>query len=185
MNPSLSIHISSNIAAKLAALKSIPAKVQTAMVKTMDEQNQYAVGDTQRRWMSRRGPNTLGVVTNRLRSSVRATPATAQGTTITSAIGSNVVYAGVHEFGFLGVVQVRPHPRKKMSRGGSRLTLDKDGHIVRRNRRRKVLGTGQVKGHARRMNIPARAPIRHGIEGRSTRYGQALSAAIKQVLTNP
>jgi phage gpG-like protein len=93
------------------------------------------------------------------------------GTTITSSIGSNVEYAGVHEFGFNEVVDVKGHLRRfagkdqfaKVFEGG------------RLKRKRTVKGYVDVSGHQRRMNMPARMPIRRGIEDRAANYSAALS----------
>lgn len=59
-------------------------------------------------------------------------------------IGTNVKYAGVHQFGFSGSVSVRSHTRKVKSRD------------VREKKKIIATGIGFVRSHTRRMNIPAR-----------------------------
>jgi len=80
----------------LAAAKNFPV---AQLARAIDRENQFTVGYIQRNKLSLRGPTTLGVVTNRLRSSIRASKARWSGTEIESSIGSNLVYAGIHEFG--------------------------------------------------------------------------------------
>jgi len=84
------------------------------VAKELGKQAQLAVGHIVGRHLSgpRGGAHTLGVVTSRLRSSVRATTPVVNGTRIECSIGTNVSYAGVHEFGFNGTVSVRAHQRR-------------------------------------------------------------------------
>ena len=145
----------------LAGLRAFPEKMAAALVAEMDRQNEFTVGHIQKNRMTRRGPETLGVVTNRLRSSVRPTKAVLQGGEIQSAIGSNVVYMGIHEFGG----QTKPH--KIFPKKGRALAFMRGGKSV-------VVKSVNHPG----SKIPARAPIRRGIEDRAENYSRALSAAI-------
>ena len=65
-------------------------------------------------------------------------------------IGTNVKYAGVHQFGFSGSVSVRSHTRKVKSRD----VFWRD--IFTRKKKLIAKGIGFVRSHTRRMNIPAR-----------------------------
>src|SRR4051812_17109033 len=100
------IKIEDNAAAILAQVKAFPEAMAQSIARALDEQNELTVGHIQETKLSKRGPTTLGVIHNRLRLSVHRALAVVKGNTIDSAIGSNVVYAGVHEFGFDGEVQV-------------------------------------------------------------------------------
>lgn len=92
------------------------------------------------------------------------------GAVVASSIGSNVAYAGVHEFGFAGVVGVRGHTRRQRSRDVT----------TGRGRRAQVLASGiaRVRPHRRQMNMPARAPISTSIDERARNYTTSISAAI-------
>lgn len=96
--------------------------------KALEEQMWYTVGHIQAKYMSfpKDGPpmpNGLRVQSNRLRGSQRQASGINQrgmgnerpvvnGTRIYTSIGSNVRYAGVHEYGFDGTVTVPPHTRR-------------------------------------------------------------------------
>jgi phage gpG-like protein len=160
----ITISISSNAAAVLQKVRSFPAKMAQAVAKALDRRNELTVGQIQATKLSRKGPTTLGVVTNRLRSSVR--PALAQvasDTRIVSAIGSNVKYAGAHEYGFTGSVPVKAHTRKVTQVFGREL---------------KSPITAAVKAHPMKMNVAARAPISTGITEQAPKYSADISRAI-------
>lgn len=181
----LAINFPNNVAPLLRQFEQLPPTILRAVAGAIDEQNEYTVGHIVATKLSRRGPQTLGVITNRLRSSVRPSKATIEGEVITSAIGSNVVYAGPHEFGFKGTVQVRAHSRTiiRTGKGGYAANLISfdwaTGRIVRGKKVKIVSSTTQqVKAHSRKMNIPARAPIRRGIQERAAAYAEPIAAAI-------
>lgn len=113
----------------------------------------------------------LGVRTARLWQSVWQAPAKISGNTITASIGTNVKYAGAHEYGFTGVVQVKAHKRRiiahdRYEKRGRGWTKTQSG----------IRGT--VRAHSMRMHIPARAPFRRGIEDRIPNLQRALSGAV-------
>jgi hypothetical protein len=105
------ITLSPQAKAIIANMRNQP-KAMAAGCKAMDFQNQLTIGHIQRNYLSSRGPNTLGVVTNRLRSSIHASAARAVNASIQSGVGSNVVYAASHELGFDGMVSVKSFARK-------------------------------------------------------------------------
>lgn len=153
-----------------------PMRVLEVVRQVMDEQNQFTVGHIQRKYMSfpKQGPSTLEglrVQTNRLRASLRAAAAQIAGTAVVSGIGSNVKYAGVHETGFQGEVQVPAHDRRRPTTGKK----SKSGEPA-------ATGPIQVKAHTRTVNLPARRYISRGIEDRLPLYGKRLSEAIIQTL---
>lgn len=169
--------------ALLRAAPAWPARLMRDVAAAIDLENELTVGHIQAQRMSRRGPETLGVVTNRLRLSLRPSKAEIREDSVDSSIGSNVGYMGPHEFGFQGLVTVRAHERRVFaSRGGgerTRYSMGEDGRIVARKtgRARRVSGVVQVRSHAREMNIPSRAPIRRGIADRARNYRDALTRA--------
>lgn len=160
----ISIKITSDAQALLGKLREFPAEMAKGVAGALDRQNALTVGYVSARKLSQRGPTTLGVVTNRLRASVRATPAqVVDSSHIVSAIGSNVKYAAVHEYGIDQQVQVRAH---------SRALTQVFGRPLRDPR------TVQVRAHSMHMRFPARAPFRTSAEERQQNYGQAISSAI-------
>jgi len=164
--------------------------VQRQLLRTIDMQNQLTIGFIQKEKLSKRGPDTLGVVTNRLRSSIRATKAELRSDGgIYSMIGSNVVYAGIHEFGFQGDVKVRAHTRRVdqfISEANSTAVFDPaSGKISKRKRKPKTTTVEiQVRAHSRKVNMPARHYIRRSIEQRVKDYTVAIGATIDRIL-NP
>ncbi len=177
------IKIDTNAEAIMARLRAAPPRMVAAIASALDLQNQLSVGIIDRERLSQRGPTTLGVVTNRLRGSIRASKAVANGTAITSAIGSNVVYAAVHEYGIDAMVTVREHTRKNPHAGkpGSAavVTLDRKGHIIRRAARPPAPATVTIRAHQMHMKLPARAYIRGVLEQRAPQYSLAISDAIR------
>jgi phage gpG-like protein len=170
-----------------AALDLLPrlkddAGLGRAIARTMDYQNQITVARIQTGHLS--GPtsdSSLSVRTNRLRGSVRASKALPTATGVVSSIGSNVVYAGIHEFG--GVIKRTVKP------GAVKLRTDKNGQLLRHGKNGKLatFAGGQHKrfktvkyagGKTYEIVIPARAPFGHGIADRADDYGAAVSSAI-------
>jgi phage gpG-like protein len=152
----------------------------------MDFQNQLTVAQIQAQHLS--GPTTdssLSVRTNRLRGSVNASKAIILGTGVASTIGSNVVYAPIHEFGGViqrtvkaGSVKLRTNKRGEILRGG------KNGQLaIFAGRHHKLFK--EVKfagGKSYTITIPARAPFGHGIADRQPEYTAAFEAVTKDFL---
>jgi hypothetical protein len=183
MSEPLVIRIESNAAEVVKRLGQFPPAMQAAIGATLNRENELTVGDIQASKLSHRGPRTLGVVTNRLRSSLRAAKAVVTAQDVDSSIGTNVSYAGAHEFGFQGTVPVRAHIRLVHTRqtvGGYKFLDPKTGKIRTKKNRKVAVATGYstVRAHTRRMDIPERAFIRSTLAERAPRYGQALSTAI-------
>jgi phage gpG-like protein len=149
-----------------------PMTVLRPVAAALDRQNELSIGYIVRNKLSRRGPTTLGVRTGLLRRSLRRSKATIHGRGVRSAIGTNVAYAGVHEFGFDGNVTVRAHTRRIRSRDVQRRSgNDKRGGLA-------ASGVAFIRSHSRHMSIPARAPIQTGIRERIADYSKAISKAI-------
>ena len=195
MSDSIQIQLAPAAVALLRSSDTWPAQVLQALRKSTDLQNELTVGHIQATRLSGKGPfpvdeGRLGVVTNRLRSSLRPAAATVNGTQIESSLGSNVRYAGAHEFGFEGSVTVRAHTRTNpradlvsfRGQQGRRDALA-GAFLTASGRIRKGVvpvasAVVSVRQHTAQRSVPARAPIRHGIEDRAADYGRAYSAAI-------
>jgi hypothetical protein len=145
----------------------------------MDRENELTVAHIQQARATGQGPfpvteNRLGVRTGRYRRSIRRSPARVIQGAVVSSIGSNLAYAGVHEFGFRGPVNVKPHTRQVASRN-VRGTVDGKRKLVAK-------GLAFVRGHSRQVDVPARAPITTGIQDRAAAYSAAASEAVIDTL---
>jgi hypothetical protein len=119
-------------------------------------------------------------VSGLLRESVSASPAVVQDTKVRSSIGSNVVYAAIHEFGGL---QYRATKEKKV-----RLHVDARGALVRQLKHsnlavfaradHKRVKESSVTVDAHYWEVSERAPFRAGIQETLPTYKQLISAAI-------
>ncbi len=186
----ISIQLTSNAEQIVRQLGQFPAASLRGIARAMDLENELTVGHIQAAKLSQRGPLTLGVVTNRLRSSIRPSAAVVEVNAVSSSIGSNVAYAAAHEFGFDGQVQVRSftrkNPRGNLFSAAATVSL-KDGRISRAKAKVKqtAAGISIVRAHQRHMKLPERAFIRTGIEERAKAYGVSISAAIEGAWKNP
>lgn len=145
------ITISDQLRASLQALK--PVVMLRAVAKGMERGTLVIAGKIQKERLTGKGPfpipqNRLGVVTGRLRQSVRTTKPQINGDQVTTSIGSNVSYAALHEFGFSGLVKVKAHP----------VTIEKAF-----GRKLKAPVTFTRKAHERSVTIAERKPFRTGI----------------------
>lgn len=139
------------------------ARFLGAVAKAMDLQNQLTIGYIQRNKLTAANPPYLNVRTGRLRGSVNASRATVRGSRVEAAVGTNVVYAGVHEFGFVGTVQV-----KQFQRITPLSKFDPS----------KSSGVQTVRAHARRVNFKARRMFEHGVEETAQDYADKISDAL-------
>lgn len=166
----ISIQLTDNAAALLKDVQELPQRVSAAICAALDYQNELTIGEIQANQLSARGPETLGVVTGRLRQSIRRTNATATAGGVTSSIGTNVVYAAIHEYGYDDSEGVHSYIRRVKSRDlrgkvdGKRQTLAK--------------GVAYVRAHERRMHMPERSFIRRTIELNAPNYTARISNAV-------
>jgi phage gpG-like protein len=181
----LKIELTESAKKIVAGLQTLPDQIVSAIALGMDKANQFAIGAIQKDHLTGQGPfppeeHKLGIRTSRLRGSVNATPATVSGTTVTSSIGSNVIYAAIHEFG--GRVH---HPARQVK---TRLRTDARGNLLRQlghpklaifartsHKRAKEVIT---RGKEYDVDMPERAPFRTGIEESDHSYKREISAAI-------
>jgi hypothetical protein len=175
-------------ALKIIADLGSPEWMLRAIATVMDRENQLTIGNIQKAHLTGKGPfppeeHRLGVRTNRLRSSVTASGAAIVGERVESAIGSNVKYAAVHEFGRTIHHQARA--------GSVRLRTDAKGNLLGQRSNGK-LAVFAKKGHKRAVTrtyqagaydveMPERAPFRTGIEERLPAMGRAISEGVVEV----
>ena len=140
-------------------------KVEIALNRGM----QRALGTAMRKYLSGPRPQKLGVVTRRLRDSITARVVRSEES-VRGQLGTNVPYAGYHELGFHGSVNVSAHTRtvKELYQGRTldsrRPIRDRDGNVIgykesrtTASRRNGTLGiTQQVRAHTRRIDYAGR-----------------------------
>ena len=168
-----------------------PGRALSAVAKALDQANELAKANIENKHLTGQGPfpvseHKLGTVSNRLRKSMWASPALVQGNKVTSAIGSNVVYAAIHEFG--GTIQ------RKARAGTVRLRTDKDGNLIRQsgNPHLAIFARGShkrvkevaYKAEAYEIEMPERSPVRTGIAEMQPTYQKLISAAVIKALKN-
>jgi hypothetical protein len=198
----IALELSSDAHNVLDRFDRLPSAMLRMMVAGLDEANQTALGHIVRTKLSQRGPETLGVDTNRLRGSSRAGKTTIQGTALHSNLGTNVPYAAVHEFGYEGQVNVPGFWRRAPQ--GDRFSLGTDlmrtvitrpmakklGAFGKRGRLKQRFtkvssGRAFVRPHTRQLKFPERAMFRTGIAESKGVYETALSGAILKAWQNP
>lgn len=176
---SLTIKLTSNAREAMKKLEDFPNRLSQAVVAEMNRLNQEVIGEITAKRLTGKGPfpvdeHRLGVVTARLRKSLNASNAQATQNRVESRIGSNVVYAGVHEFGFDGTVFVNSHERKPHKRLKEIITTK----LGKQRRKFTKIGGSIVTGHGREVHMPARAPIKTGLDDYEPKYGEGISRAI-------
>lgn len=185
MIPALEIQLSERAVALMRRFEDLHG-LMAALAREIDLQTQLTAAHIVEKRLTGAGPfpvsdHRLGVRTNLLRNSVRASSATVSGDTITSGIGTNVKYAGTHEFGLT--------IRHKARTGTVRLRTDRKGILIRqkdgklavfaRNTHKQAKAV-QYQGKAYEITYPERAPFRFGIRDRADAMGNGVSrAAIK------
>ena len=187
----IAVELTSDARDVLDRFNALPNAMLRTMATALDLENQLTVGHIVSTKLSQRGPKTLGVVTNRLRGSSRASKTEIKGSELRGGIGTNVPYAGVHEYGYKGTVQIPAHRRR--SPQGDRFTVGTalvsrrlatalgafgKGGRPRKNVKQVSSGLSYVKAHSRKVDFPERAMFRTGISERTAHYGTALSRAI-------
>jgi phage gpG-like protein len=108
-----------------------------------------------KKWAKRKNPDkrnrkknrAILIKSGRLRNSIHVKSSSLHDVVISTP----VKYAAVHNFGFRGVQYIRPHHRKVNGR-----VLQSNIKTRRTSTRKVQVGRVQVKGHARRVNIPQR-----------------------------
>jgi phage gpG-like protein len=147
----------------LQQLRQFPQRTLNAVATAMDRENELTVAFIIERKLShpKGGPpapdDGLRVGDSRLRNSIRHTKARVLVSSVESSIGSNVEYAGIHEFGG----QTRPH-------------------IIRAKNGKALMFAGIFRKSVKHpgSKFKERAFIRRSIEARKENYAAAFGKAI-------
>jgi hypothetical protein len=198
MSDQLSITFDARSQETIRYMQAMPQEMLKAIARGMDKGLALALGKITRERFTGKGPfpvgdRKLGVRSNRLRSSLRwnvtgqpgqpgsGEPSKINGQTVTGSMGSNVEYAGVHEYGFTGEVQVRSFrrqvsPTQFVKKG---LGVLKGTKKLGKEAFKLALGMEGVRAHRRRMNVPERAPLRTGLADHGGTITQQISTALQ------
>lgn len=188
MNPlTIEIVLTPETRALMKRMENLPFILRKGIAAGMDKAGALMVSDIQAKRLSGKGPypvdeGRLGQVTRRLRTSVRFTRAQIAGDLVHQTMGTNVSYAGVHEFGFNGQVHVPGFTRRQRSR--DRVAVENTTTKTGKPKKRKVVvasGIAFVKAHTRWMQIPARAPFGHGVADNTPTYTREIGTAVREV----
>jgi hypothetical protein len=168
------IELTPQARAVIVKLQKFPQNVGQAIKRGMDSAgltSQREISDTR---FSGLGPRPFPVAEHKLRQishhlkeslfwrAARVETA-GQVVSVTGAmVSEGVKYFPIHEYGFAGVVTVKP--------------------FFRKNRKSQKKPVSQVKGHTRRMNIPARAPMHTGIEEHKILFQQKIQQELETML---
>ena len=173
--------LKSNARRILGQFRNFPDKMRDEIVRALDRENRLTIIHVARSRLSfprRSTPGMAGlrVITGNLRRGLLQglIPARQIGTSIVGSISNNVRYAGVHEFGFSGSVNVPAHLRHVESKS-QYVRMYAAGRM---RRVRTVTGLTMVRAHSMQMNMPARAPVTHGLIERRSMYTATISGAI-------
>lgn len=166
-----------NYEIKVEGLKELIDKLGKATAQETIEEPFYQGVLNMQAWIQKNRlsgprPTYLGVVTNRLRSSIMVSRSIKKDS-LEFRIGTNVKYAPIHEFGFAGYQHVSSHIRKSFEK-------------VRLFGKSKKVRTGDifVRAFDRGLIMPARPFLRPGIQNQDnvnfivTKLNKAITGAL-------
>lgn len=192
----VSIKITPPKDSRLATITDPAKKLFAPMVKAFHQGALEVMGVAVKTRFTGKGPfpvaeRRLGVRSNLLRKSLRATAVQVQPNTGQAAIsmGSNVSYFAPHEFGLRGKIQVAAHTRKTVAdRRNSRGRITrKSASSLKAAKARGRANYANVRAHSRRVNIPARRPLGTQLESIQTRatFYRKFKAVLSRFLSRP
>ena len=172
----IQIALTTNATEIVRRLKVMPERMLAALKSAADDRNLATVGYIQGSLLT---GQVLRVRTNRLRSSIRTVQAYISGNAVMSGIGTNVVYAGIHEFG--GTIRRTTKPgavRLRTDAGGQLLRGTTGGAIFAKASHKRARSVSYSGGHDYTITMPERSYIRRGIRENAEKYTRAFSNAI-------
>jgi phage gpG-like protein len=182
-HPPVTIEIDARTRVYIAQAAQWPENMMRGIARGMQKANAFVVSDIQSRRLTGKGPfpveeHRLGIVTNRLRSSLRATAPVVSGLECTTSIGSNVKYAPLHEFGATfqrtsqpGVARLKANARGELVMRGNLATFARKGS-------KRFVAVPFTGGKTYKVTIPERAPVRTGIRENMPTYNRFLREEI-------
>jgi len=107
-------------------------------------------------------------------------------TSVVASVGTNVVYAAAHEYGFDGEVTVRAHIRRNKAQMAmaTKHYVNKLGvvstHIAQTGKFGKQTGDIQVRSFTRHMHMPERSYLRSSLREESGNIRMELAEAVRR-----
>jgi hypothetical protein len=154
------------------------AQIREALLRGVEAGNLQLLARIQKERLTGSGPfpvsqKRLGVVSGRLRRSMRFSRPTFDRGILRTSVGTNVVYFGKHEFGGGGrqvrvkAAKVKAHTKTKLF--GRRQRVEIPAHTR--------------KAYTRKDNTPKREPVQAALREHATRiYGITLEKTLRRVL---
>jgi phage gpG-like protein len=190
MTPAFKIELTPEAQRMLNRWSVLPQRFAVAIGGAMDKANENAIAKIQKDHLTGEKKRTqsyppsehrLVVRSNRLRSSVAASESREVSPgVVQSAIGSNVVYAAIHEFGGrITRVATRRKVRHKTDARGNLVKQVGNSHLLvfaKKNAKRARETEVQVKSHE--IVMPERSPFRTGLAESKPVYTQEISKAV-------
>lgn len=154
------------------------AQVREALLKGVAEGNELLLARIDKERLSGKGPfpvsqKRLGVVSGRLRRSMRFSRPTFQKGTLKTAVGSNVRYFGRHEFGGSG---------RQVRVGAAKVKAHFRNNLFGRRQRVKIPAHTR-QAYLRKDTTPKREPVSAAVRQHAGRiYGITLEKALIRAL---
>lgn len=166
----LNVGVSSNLPDFSRAAAALPRELSARLQEGMGLANQRVIAVTVKRRFSGQGPfpaqqNRLGNKSNLLRRSIRSTSPQIRDGKVTSKMGSNVPYFGIHEFGG------ETKPRIIRAKNGGALAFNIGGATI-------LVKSVNHPG----SKFPARAPLATGIAESDEIYQKRFDKAVAETL---
>lgn len=159
-------------------------KMLQAIRRGMDRGMQYALSGIVQSRFTGQGPypvarHELGVVTNRLRSSIRASKAVIDGNTVSAGIGTNVFYMRIHEDGADYTRTSKPGKvRLRVLASGALMRGPTFGARFAKTSHKRVKEVAFEGGKTYPVHVPARQPLRFGLEDQAYKVLAEIEAEI-------
>jgi phage gpG-like protein len=169
-----------NFAVVIRSLQTLDTRVLQACARGLRSGLDHTVDVIRREELSGPRPEKLDVRTTRLRGSI-ASEVTLNEKGVTGRVGTNIAYGALHEFGFVGTMNVRAHTRffSAFNAAGQRVKVtrrtirDREGNVI--GFKESTLGAAQreahpfvftveVKAHTRKVNYKGRPFVRPALE---------------------
>jgi len=110
------------------------------------------------------------------------------GSSLVAAVGTNIVYAAIHEYGFDGDESVRAHIRRSKAQMQAAMYhyRNKNGEVVTKYKQTGKFGrsTGEIQVHAftRHMVMPERSYLRTALADLMPQIKSGMSESVKAAL---
>jgi phage gpG-like protein len=168
-----------NVDGVLENLKTTEDRVRGALAVGLSRGLQITAGVAQVNYLSGPRPEKLQSKTARLYNSI-VTEVDVSNNEITGRIGSNLPYAGYHEFGFHGVEIVGAHTRVTHRVNGIGQVL-RGGKKLARKQKAGFAGVTFVKQYKREVDYAGRPFLRPALEQTKAQIAESINTELKKI----